>query len=113
MASMLHETPSFHFLFGFILGAPQVRAILPVLIGPANGPEEISGFAPFPFHKLSRLSNAPSAKTNQAAAAILRVLGISETKITEFKDRSVRQLIFDVLQHQVHQCANGHSKTWI
>jgi hypothetical protein len=44
-----------------------------VLVGPAL---EGGGFGAFPFHKLARLSDAPSTMTNALAATILRQLGL-------------------------------------
>ena len=49
-----------------------------MLVGPAA---EGGGFATFPFYKLARLSDEPSAMTGERAADILRRLGLSEDKV--------------------------------
>ena len=98
-----------------------LQAILPVLIGPANAPKPSGdkashprttstsslrqGFAPFPYHKLARLSDQPSAKTNAVAAKILKSLGVEQDKIDAILKRSVKKTRELVLRNQgIHAC---------
>ncbi len=78
-----------------------VRAIFPVLIGPP----EPGGFGPFPFHKLSRLSNSPSEKTNRLATTILTRLGASQEKIDDMNQRSVKKTVELILRNQGMQAS--------
>ncbi len=82
-----------------------VRAIFPVLIGPA----EAGGFGPFPFHKLSRLSTSPSEKTNKLAATILNRLEVSQEKIDDMRQRSVRKTVELILRNQGMQASEVNS----
>jgi hypothetical protein len=73
-----------------------VRAIFPVLIGPADK----GTFSPFPFHKLKWLSDSPSDKTNKVACKILTRLGVRQEKMDGMMSRSVRQTVEVTLRNR-------------
>jgi len=56
--------------------------VLPVLVGQARPAAEGGGFGEFPFYKLARLSDAPSAQTNARAGPPSTLQGLLEIKDT-------------------------------
>jgi hypothetical protein len=82
-----------------------VRAILPVLIGPADK----GTFSPFPFHKLQYLSDSPSHKTNKLAAVVLSKLGVRQEKIDDMMSRSVSKTVELILRNHGIQASEESS----
>lgn len=74
------------------------QSIFPIFVSEKD--ESDGRYKKFSFAFTKLLSDSPSAKTNDAAAAIMQKLGFDATRIAEMRKRSVRQIVNGILAFQ-------------
>ena len=74
--------------------AGSVKAIMPILVGHPRITD------PFPQGKTKMLPDIVARKTNSTAAIILRKLGVSDDQIKVMEEKTVKNIVSEVLAHQ-------------